>query len=77
MGTYENVILIWIYHGKIQSESVVWYDGARRARQLEGCMATTVYRLTAILRDLQVYADGCWKTAKDAPEEIKLAAMLL
>jgi hypothetical protein len=74
---YAHVTLIWLYHGKIESESVVWYDGARRAKQLQGCMATKVYRLTAILGTLQLYTGNRWLTVEDAPEEIKLAAMLL
>lgn len=73
----EHVILIWMHRGKVETESVLWYEGAQRARQLQGCTATTIYRISAILKQLQIYTGDHWATTKDAPDEIKLAAMLL
>ena len=77
MAQSDNVVLIWLYRGRIETETTVWYQGTVRAKQLQAIMATTVYRVSPILKELQSYNGINWAGAKKVPDQIKLAAMLL
>ena len=76
MSVYPNTVLIWIFRGKVETETVDWFNSSSRMRQITGCTRANVYRLD-FSGELCEYFGNYWRTAKNVPEEIKLAAMLL
>ena len=68
--------LLYLFKGKLEIEDVPWYEGYHRMRAIQGCTQADVYRL-APDGTLCEYFGNYWRTAKNVPEEIKLAAMLL
>lgn len=76
MSTFPEVMLLWIFRGKLEMERVAWPRASERMRQIVGCTRANVYR-TDFDGKLYEYEDNYWRTALKVPDEIKLAAMLL
>jgi hypothetical protein len=68
--------LLYLFRGKLETETVERFGATQRARVLQGCTASVVY-LLAVDGSLKTYTGAFWSTVFDAPEEIKLAAMLV
>jgi redox-sensitive bicupin YhaK (pirin superfamily) len=68
--------LLYIFRGKVEVEETERFGATQRARVLQNCTASVVYML-AIDGSLKTYTGAVWRTVTEAPEEIKLAAMLV
>lgn len=73
-----NVTLMYIFRGTVHTETIPWFEATMRAKQLSGCTLATIYSTHVFGEtDLREYNGNTWNKTKDAPEEIKLAALLL
>lgn len=68
--------LLYLFRGRLEIEDVSWYEASLRMRAIQGCTRADVYRLDPD-GTLCEYYGNYWRIAKNVPDEIKLAAMLL
>lgn len=78
MTSTETHTLLYMHRNKLNTEIVGIWDATRRAEALQGCCATTLYRITPD-KQLHAYIGHVWTSRLPAnvPDEIKLAAMLV
>lgn len=68
--------LLYMFRGKLETEQINRWKAPSRAAQLQGCTGSVVYLLD-VHGNLLEHGFEYWVVAKDVPEEIKLAAMLV
>jgi hypothetical protein len=69
-------ILLYLFRGKVETEVVERFGATQRARILHNCTASVVYLISG-KGELKSNTGHYWETVTDAPDEIKLAAMLV